>query len=323
MTSVLVTGGAGYIGSHTAKALKASGFEPIVLDNLFRGHRWAVQFGPLVEADIRDTAAVREAIRTHKVQAIIHFAALAYVGESVTHPGLYFSNNVEGLRSVLDAAAAEHVGSVVFSSSCATYGDPERVPVDEDCRQSPVSPYGETKLIGEHLLRWFEGACGIRSASLRYFNASGDDPDGQLGEDHDPETHLIPSAIFAALGRRPPLDLYGTDYPTRDGTAERDYVHVCDLASAHVKALKYLLEGGQSVALNLGSGHGSTVREVIAMIEAVSGRPVPHVDKPRRAGDAIALFAAADKALSVLDWQTGQSDLRTICETAWRWHSSR
>ncbi len=321
MRAVLVTGGAGYIGSHTAKALAAVGFEPVVLDNLFRGHRWAVQFGPFVESDIKDTETVRAVIRDHGVEAIVHFAALAYVGESVQKPGLYYSNNVEGLRSILDAAAAEGVDKVVFSSSCATYGDPERIPVDEGCRQSPVSPYGDTKLIGEQMLRWFDNGYGIRSAALRYFNAAGDDPDGMVGEDHDPETHLIPSAILAALGRRPPLDLFGTDYPTRDGTAERDYVHVCDLARAHVQAVRYLTDGGKTTALNLGSGTGSTVREVIAMVEAVSGLPVPLVEKPRRAGDATALFAAAGLAREVLDWRTEQSDLRYICETAWRWHS--
>jgi len=320
---VLVTGGAGYIGSHTAKALAAAGYEPVVLDSLFRGHRWAVMYGPLVEADIRNEEAVRAAIREYKARAIVHFAALAYVGESVGQPGLYFSNNVEGLRSVLDAATKEGVENIVFSSSCATYGDPERVPVDEACRQNPVSPYGDTKLIGEHLLRWFAMGRPLRSVALRYFNASGCDPDGQLGEDHDPETHLIPSAILAALGRRGPLDLYGTDYPTRDGTAERDYVHVCDLASAHVRAVAYLIGGGKSTALNLGSETGATVREVLRMVEEVSGRKVPVIERARRPGDAIALRACAKLAHSTLDWKPELSDLRTICETAWRWYCRR
>jgi len=318
---VLVTGGAGYIGSHTAKALAAAGHEPVVLDNLFRGHRWAVKYGPFVEADIRDELAVRTALREHKIESIIHFAALAYVGESVEQPGLYFSNNVEGLRSVLDAAMKEGVANIVFSSSCATYGDPERVPVDEECRQRPVSPYGDTKLVGEHLLKWFEMSGPIGSVALRYFNASGCDPDGEIGEDHDPETHLIPSAMLAAQGRRGPLELYGTDYPTRDGTAERDYIHVSDLAAAHVLAVGYLAGGGKSTALNLGSEKGATVREVLQAVEEVSARKVPYVERPRRAGDAIALRASAKLAHETLGWKPVMSDLRTICETAWNWYS--
>ncbi|MBC8063830.1 MAG: UDP-glucose 4-epimerase GalE [Chlorobia bacterium] len=323
MTSILVTGGAGYIGSHTAKALAESGYRPVVLDNLFRGHRSAVRYGPFVEADIRDSEAVRQTIRDHKIEAIVHFAALAYVGESVEQPGLYFSNNVEGFRTVLQMAAEEGVGKVVFSSSCTTYGNPDRVPIDESCPQSAVSPYGDTKLIGEGLLRWFEDAYGIRSVALRYFNAAGADPDGELGEDHDPETHLIPNAILAAMGRKPTLSLFGADYPTRDGTNERDYVHVADLASAHVASLQYLHDGGSSTAMNLGSETGSTVREVIAMVEAVSGQTVPVVEGPRRPGDAVALYASANMARSVLGWHPKHSDLKTICETAWQWHSGR
>lgn len=323
MSSILVTGGAGYIGSHTSKALSARGFQPIAFDNMFRGNRWAVKYGPLVEADIRDADAVRSAIQDHKIEAIVHFAALAYVGESVQDPGGYFSNNVEGLRNVLQVAAEEGVNKVVFSSSCATYGNPDSVPIKEDSKQSPVSPYGDTKLIGEHLLKWFGEGHGTKSVALRYFNASGADPDGELGEDHDPETHLIPAAILAAMGRRDPLDLYGTDYPTRDGTAERDYVHVSDLASAHVQAVKYLLDGGDSTALNLGSGTGNTVREVLATIESVSGKPVPYTEGPRRAGDAVALYASAEMAQELLGWKPAHSDLRHICATAWQWHSRR
>ncbi len=323
MSSILVTGGAGYIGSHTCKALLSNGFTPIAFDNMFRGNRWAVKYGPLIEADIRDGEAVRAAIREHKVEAIIHFAALAYVGESVQDPGGYFSNNVDGLRSVVQVAAEEGVDKVVFSSSCATYGNPESVPIKEDSKQDPVSPYGDTKLIGERLLKWFGEGCGTRSVALRYFNASGADPDGELGEEHDPETHLIPAAILAAMGRRGSMDLYGTDYPTRDGTAERDYVHVADLASAHVKSVQYLLDGGQSAAVNLGSGTGNTVREVLSMIESVGGQAVPYIEKPRRAGDAIALYAAADLARTLLNWEANHSDLQNICETAWRWHASR
>lgn len=323
MISILVTGGAGYIGSHTCKALAASGYQPVAFDSMFRGNRWAVKFGPLVEADIRDAEAVRAAIRGHQVEAIIHFAALAYVGESVQDPGSYFSVNVEGLRNVLQVAAEEGVDKVVFSSSCATYGNPESVPIREDAQQAPVSPYGDTKLIGERLLRWFGEGHGVRSVALRYFNASGADPDGELGEEHDPETHLIPAAMFAAMGKRDPLELYGTDYPTPDGTAIRDYIHVADLASAHVKAVQYLIGGGGSTALNLGSGRGYSVREVLAMIEQVSGKLVPYVEKARRAGDAIALYASADMARELLGWEPIHSDLRHICETAWRWHSSR
>lgn len=316
-----MTGGAGYIGSHTAKALAAEGFQPIVFDNLFRGHRWAVKYGPFVQGDIRDAEAIRAVLREHRIESIIHFAALAYVGESVEQPGLYFSNNVEGLRTVLQVASEEGVDKVVFSSSCTTYGNPERVPIDENFPQSAVSPYGDTKLIGEHLLRWFEDSSGIRSVALRYFNASGADPDGELGEDHDPETHLIPNAILAAMGRNPSLSLFGTDYPTRDGTNIRDYVHVSDLASAHVASLRHLMDRGASSAFNLGSETGSSVREVISMVESVSGKVVPVVEGPRRAGDAIALYASAKKAKSDLGWDPVHSDLRTICETAWRWHT--
>lgn len=323
MTSILVTGGAGYIGSHTCKALALAGFRPIAFDNLSRGNRWAVRYGPLVEGDIRNLEKVRSAIQDYRIEGIVHFAALAYVGESVHDPASYYSNNVEGLRTVLEVAAAEGVSKVVFSSSCATYGNPGSVPIVEESPLNPVSPYGDTKWIGERLLHWFEQAYGTRHFALRYFNAAGADPDGELGECHDPETHLIPSAILAALGKRDALELFGLDYPTRDGTAERDYVHVADLADAHVLALESLLSGADSAALNLGSGIGHTVREVLASIERISGMTVPVMERPRRAGDAIALYASASKANSMLGWTPKRSDLNEICTTAWKWHSNR
>lgn len=318
---VLVTGGAGYIGSHTAKALARAGFLPVVLDNLSTGHRWAVRWGALVEADLGDRAAVRAALEGYGVRAVIHFAAWAYVGESMRDPAGYFRNNVVHSLELLDAMRDAGVDVIVFSSSCATYGLPEVLPIPEDHPQRPVSPYGESKLVVERALQWYGQAYGLRWLALRYFNAAGADPEGELGEVHDPETHLIPRAILAALGQAGPLQVYGTDYPTPDGTAIRDYVHVADLAEAHVLGLRYLLDGGESTALNLGTGCGHSVREVVAAVERVGGRPVPLREAPRRPGDPPALVADARRARQVLGWQPRYSDLDAIVETAWRWHA--
>lgn len=320
---MLVTGGAGYIGSHTAKALKNRGFVPVTLDNLSRGNRDAVKFGPLVECDIADEAAVQGALRNYKIACILHFAAFAYVNESVQHPERYIRNNVSGMERLMTIAAAEGIDKFVFSSSCATYGNPESLPLTEDTPQRPVSPYGETKLIGEYMLRWAQAAHGMRHVALRYFNASGADLDGELGERHDPETHLIPNIVRAALGRSPQLNVFGSDFETRDGTAVRDYVHVCDLADAHVASVEYLLNGGDSVALNLGSGVGFTVLEVIREVERQSGRTVPFEFHPRRDGDAEQLYASNEKAQSVLGWRPKCSDLATICRTALAFETSR
>jgi UDP-arabinose 4-epimerase len=322
MTHVLVTGGAGYIGSHTCKELARRGYRPIVYDNLSEGHRWAVRYGPLVEGDLADTERLAAALRETGAQAVVHFAAFAYVGESMHDPQKYFRNNVSGTISLLDAMRSAGVRQIVFSSSCATYGYPERVPITEHQRQEPVNPYGASKLFVEQMLRWNAAAYGVRYAALRYFNAAGADRDGEIGEVHDPETHLIPLAIQAAQpgGRR--LQILGTDYPTPDGTAIRDYVHVTDLARAHLAALRYLEVGGESDAFNLGTGKGTSVRQVISAVEAATGRTVAREERPRRPGDPAVLVADSRHAASVLGWQTECSDLKTIVESACRWQQS-
>jgi UDP-glucose-4-epimerase GalE len=319
--SILVTGGAGYIGSHTAKMLAESGQSPVVLDNFAYGHDWAVKWGPLERGDLGDADFIKGVFSRHSIDAVIHFAAFAYVGESMTHPRKYFQNNTVNTLNLLDAMIDRGVTAFVFSSTCATYGVPTHVPIDETHLQTPVNPYGESKLMVEKILRWYGEAYGLKSVALRYFNAAGADPDGAIGEDHDPETHLIPLVIDAARGTRPPVGVFGTDYPTPDGTAIRDYIHVTDLATAHVGALDYLRKGGATTAINLGTGKGRSVREVIQTVEAVSGRRVPTVLSPRRAGDPPALVANPQKAKDVLGWSARYVDLRTIIEHAWKWHT--
>jgi UDP-arabinose 4-epimerase len=319
-TFVLVTGGAGYIGSHAAKALAARGHVPVTYDNLIYGHRWAVQSGPFVEGDLGDRNLLLETIGRYKISAVMHFAAFAYVGESVKQPEKYFNNNVTKSLTLLDAIVESGVQHVVFSSSCATYGTPDRVPIAEDAPQRPVNPYGETKLIVERALHWYAGAHDLAFAALRYFNAAGADLDGKLGEVHSPETHLIP-LVFQAIDGERPLEVYGEDYPTPDGSCVRDYIHVADLADAHVKALDYLLGGGASVAMNLGTGQGHSVKEVIGAAETVTGRKVPHTTVSRRAGDPAILVADASFAGKVLDWHPQRSDLDCIIRSAWKWHS--
>jgi UDP-arabinose 4-epimerase len=323
VSAVLVTGGAGYIGAHACKALAAAGYTPVTLDSLVHGHRSAVRFGPFVHGDVADERLVRRVLREHAIESVIHFAGYAYVGESMEKPAKYFQNNFGGTAALLAAMVAEHVRSIVFSSTCATYGVPEAVPIGEDHSQRPINPYGESKLFVERMLAWFAEAHGLRYAALRYFNAAGADADRMIGEDHEPETHLIPLAIDAALGERPPLRIFGTDYPTPDGTPIRDYVHVTDLAIAHVAALERL-EGGPSVLkLNLGTGRGHTVREVIRAIEAFGGCPVPIEEAPRRPGDPPALVAASDRAREALGWVPRHSDLHNIIATAWAWHVAK
>ncbi len=320
---VLVTGGAGYIGSHTAKALARSGYEPLVLDNFSAGHRWAVKWGPLVDGDLADTALLRELLATYKVEAAIHFAAHAYVGESVASPRKYFRNNVANTLNLLEALQDGGVRHIVFSSTCATYGVPETLPIREGQPQDPINPYGESKRLVERVLDWFGRAYGLGWMALRYFNAAGADPDGEIGEAHYPETHLIPIAIQCAIGQQPSMQIYGTDHPTPDGTAIRDYVHVSDLAEAHVLALRHLLDGGTSMALNLGTGKGHSVREVITAVESVSGRHVPFQEAAKRPGDPPILIADAKAAQQILGWQPKLSTLDTIVETSWRWHGAR
>jgi UDP-glucose-4-epimerase GalE len=317
--TVLVTGGAGYIGSHAAKALHRAGYRVVVYDNFSAGHRAAVKYGEAVEGDIGDVAAVRDALRRHDVSGVMHFAAVLDVGESVREPIRYYRTNVVGALSVLEAMAAESVRHFVFSSSCATYGEPIETPITETHPQKPINSYGETKLAVEHALPHVETAHGIHWVALRYFNAAGADPDGEIGEDHSPEIHLIPRAIEAATGGRG-LQVFGDDYPTPDGTCLRDYVHVTDLADAHVRALEAIVETGKSGAYNLGTGRPHSVREVIDTVERVAGRRVPWTLAPRRPGDPAVLFAAAQKAQAELHWTPRHGDLETIVRTAWDWH---
>ena len=321
--AVLVTGGAGYIGSHTCKALAAAGYLPVTLDSLVYGHEWAVRWGPLEHGDLADRALVEKLLHRHRIEAVLHFAAFAYVGESMSAPAKYFRNNVINSLGLLEALQAQGVRHVVFSSTCATYGVPENVPIDEAQPQRPVNPYGESKLFVERALHWHAAAHALGFVALRYFNAAGADPEGEIGEDHDPESHLIPLAIDAALGRGPALKIFGTDYATADGTAVRDYIHVSDLAAAHVTALDHLRRGGSSMALNLGTGEGHSVREVVAAVERATGSRVPFEEAPRRPGDPPALIAAPARARQVLGWQPQHSDLDTIVTTAARWHGSR
>ena len=319
--TILVTGGAGYVGSHACKALARAGYRPVAYDSLIRGHREAVRWGPLVQADLADAKRLIDTIKSFDVAAVLHFAAFAYVGESVEEPGLYFRNNVANTLTLLEALRTSAVRHIVFSSTCATYGVPERVPITESAPQRPVNPYGESKLMVERMLHWYGAAHGFTHAALRYFNAAGADPEGEIGEDHEPETHLIPLVLQAAMGQRARIDVLGTDYPTPDGTAVRDYIHVQDLADAHVRAVQLLLRGGLSITVNLGTGAGHSVREVIAAAERVTGRRVPRREAPRRFGDPPVLVADPSRARELLGWRATHSDLDTILKTAWAWHS--
>jgi len=320
---VLVTGGAGYIGSHTAKVLAGAGYVPVVFDNLSSGHRWAVQWGPLVEGDLADVGLIRRTLVQYNIEAVIHFAASAYVGESMAVPEKYFRNNVINTLNLLEAMLAVGVGNFIFSSSCATFGIPGRTPVPDDHPQRPVNPYGESKLFIEQVLGWYGKAHGFKSVALRYFNAAGADPEGNLGEDHSPETHLVPLAIGAALGRFPYLEVYGTDYDTPDGTAIRDYVHVMDLAEAHVLALRHLLDGCSDSAFNLGVGRGYSVREVVAAVANLVHARVPVRERPRRPGDPPVLVAESTRATEVLGWRPRYPQLDTIVASALSWHAAR
>jgi UDP-arabinose 4-epimerase len=314
--NILVTGGAGYIGSHTAKRLRSSGLTPIVYDNLVTGHAASVRWGPLVRGDILDTDHLARTIARYEPHAVIHFAASAYVGESVEDPSKYYTNNVAGTLSILEACRQAKIDKIIFSSSCATYGVPAVLPINESAPQDPINPYGRTKLIAEHMLRDYAAAYGLRFVALRYFNACGADPDGELGEWHDPETHLIPRALLAAAGRIPNLAVFGNDYETADGTCVRDYIHVTDLASAHVRALRYLREGGENLAVNLGTGSGSSIRDVLDTVARITKRQVPIEWHPRRPGDPAALYADATAARRILGFSTEYSDLDTIVRTA-------
>jgi UDP-glucose-4-epimerase GalE len=317
---VLVTGGAGYIGSHAMKELRRAGHQAVALDDLRLGHRAATLGAPLVEAAVHDRAAVEGALRTHRIDAVLHFAAYCYVGESVLQPGKYYANNVVGTLSLAEACIAAGVPAFVLSSTCATYGEPERIPIDEDTPQRPVNPYGRSKLMAEQLLCDLAAANPrFRPVFLRYFNAAGCDPEGELGEDHSPETHLIPNAINAALGRQKGLELFGDDYPTPDGTCVRDYIHVVDLASAHVLALEHAVDGGRQRAFNLGNGRGFSVEQVVDAVRRVSGADFEVVVRPRRPGDPPVLVAAAERARRELGWRPRLDDLDAIVRTAFEW----
>jgi len=316
---ILVTGGAGYVGSHACKAVARAGWAPVVVDNLSTGHRSAVRWGDLHELDIRATERLAALMKSIRPDAVLHFSGSAYVNESVAKPLDYFDNNVGGTLSLLRACVAAGVRRLVFSSTCAVYGSPEIVPIDESTATNPINPYGDSKLVCERLLRWTEGAHGLKWIALRYFNAAGADPDGDIGEMHDPETHLIPLALKAACGAGPVLSVYGDDYATPDGTAVRDYVHVSDLADAHVAALAFLVSGGESQHINLGSGHGHSVLDVTNEVERVTGRPVPLRRSPRRTGDAPRLLADVALARRQLGWNPRESGLERIVSTAWDW----
>lgn len=318
--NILVTGGAGYIGAQACKALARAGRRPVAYDNLAYGHAAAVKWGPLERGDILDRTRLNAVIEAYKPTGIMHFAAFAFVGESVIDPGRYYRNNVVGSLTLLEAARDHGINHFILSSTCATYGTPEQLPIVEDMPQRPINPYGASKLMVERMLADFSIAHDLRAMALRYFNAAGADPDNEIGELHDPETHLIPLALDAVSGRRPDITIFGTDYDTADGTCVRDYIHVADLADAHVKALQALEAGAPSDVFNLGNGRGFSVREVVAAVEHVTGLRVPVTRGPRRVGDPATLISSAAKARQTLSWEPQITRLEDIVRTAWAWH---
>lgn len=315
---VLVAGGAGYIGSHTCKALARAGHQPVVYDNLHTGHRWAVKWGAFEQGDLNDPARLDEVMRRHKPEAVINFAALAYVGESTQEPTRYYRNNVAGTIGLLEAMRAHGVASMVFSSTCATYGVPKLLPIAEDAAQQPISPYGRSKLMCEDILRDACAAHGLAAVALRYFNAAGADGEGELGEEHDPEPHLIPLVLQTAMGKRPHIAIFGTDYDTPDRTCIRDYIHVSDLATAHVAALG-ACQAGRFFACNLGTGTGASIDEVIGRARQITRRTIAAKKEARRPGDPPVLVADPTLARSVLKWTPQHSSLDNIISTAWLW----
>lgn len=324
--TVLVTGGAGYIGSHAVLALEAAGYQTVILDNLEYGHKELADRhlkAKLIVGDTTDRPLLDELFSTYNVAAVMHFAAYIAVGESVSEPAKYYRNNVYGTLNLLEAMIAANVKRLVFSSTCAIYGPPKTVPIPEDHPQNPISPYATSKLMVEKMLLDFQSAYGLQSVCFRYFNAAGADPQGRLGEDHNPETHLIPLVLFAALGKRESISIFGTDYDTRDGTCIRDYIHVSDLAAAHVKGAEYLLNGGETSFFNLGNGSGFTVKEVIEMARRVTGEEIKAVECDRRPGDPPSLVGTSDRAQKVLNWTPQYPDLENIITHAWQWHQKR
>ncbi len=317
---VLVAGGAGYIGSHTVKELLREGYEVIVFDNFSTGKKELLVGGELVEGDLMDKDSITRALRSKGIGAVLHFASLIQVGESYTNPLKYYTHNLTSSLNLLDAVLEAKIKAFIFSSSAAVYGIPLQIPIPENHPLNPVNPYGQTKVFVEKILEDYERAYGLKFISLRYFNAAGADPDGQLGEMHEPETHLIPNILLSLLGEKKSLELYGTDFPTEDGTAIRDYIHVTDLAKAHVLALRRLIESSRSEFINLGANKGYSVLEVIKKAEKVSGHKVPYKERPRRKGDVPVLLASREKAEKILGWTLSHSDIQTIIETAWNWH---
>ncbi len=317
--TALVTGGAGYIGSHCLLSLKEAGWDAVVIDNLSTGHKEAVLHGELIVGDIGDGGLLDEIFTTNTIDAVLHFAASVYVGESVRDPAKYYRNNTVNGLTLLEAMARHDVKNLVFSSTCAVYGVPERIPIDEDHPKNPISPYGYSKMVFERMATDFSRSSGIRPVFLRYFNATGADPEGRLGKDCEQEEQLVPLVLQTVLGKRDSLTIFGSDYPTADGTGVRDYVHVSDLASAHILALEYLANGGEPGAFNLGNGAGHSVRELIKTVEEVCGKPVNTIDGPRREGDPATLIGSSEKAFKTLGWSPKYADLKTIVETSYRW----
>ena len=322
MSNVLVTGGAGYIGSHACKALRAAGFTPVTYDNLVTGWKDAVKFGPFEQGELSDRARLDAVFAQYEPVAVMHFAALSQVGEAMSEPGRYWRNNVEGSLTLIEAACAAGCLNFVFSSTCATYGEHDNVVLDESTPQEPLNAYGASKRAVENILRDFEAAYGLKSVIFRYFNVAGADPEGEVGEHHRPETHLIPVMLEAIDGTRPALTIHGTDYDTPDGTCIRDYVHVMDLVDAHVLGLKWLKDGKDSRVFNLGTGDGFSVREVIDASRSVTNREVPHSEGPRRAGDATKLVSGSTRAAAELGWTPGRSTMPQMIADAWRWHQN-
>ena len=321
--AVLVLGGAGYIGSHTAYELIDNGVDVVIADNLETGHKEALHpKARFYQGDIRDRAFLDGLFEKEPIQGVIHFAANSLVGESMTNPLKYYDNNLCGTKVLLESMVAHGVDKIVFSSTAATYGEPERVPILEDDRTTPTNCYGQTKLAMEHMMSWVSKAHGLKYVALRYFNACGAHVSGQIGEAHDPETHLIPIILQVPLGQREAVSVFGDDYPTKDGTCIRDYIHVTDLAQAHILALDYLMKGGDNDVFNLGNGVGFTVQEVIDVARTVTGHPIPAKMAPRRAGDPAQLIASSEKAIKVLGWKPQYNDLNTIVASAWAWHKS-
>ncbi len=326
LPTVLVTGGAGYIGSHTVLALHSQGYEVIVLDNLVYGHAELIKTIPnvrLIIGDINDAVLLDRIFQTYNIQSVIHFAAYAYVGESVIHPAKYYRNNAMGTLTLLEAMVTANVKHIVFSSTCATYGMPNIIPIPENHPQSPINPYGMSKLIVEKILKDFDQAYGLKSVIFRYFNAAGADPLGRLGEDHEPETHLIPLILMAALGKEEYITIFGTDYATPDGTCIRDYIHVSDLADAHVLGIKYLMENNDSNIFNLGNSQGFSILQVIEMVKKVTGKDIAIKVSDRRAGDPAILVGSSNKAKQILGWNPRYSSLETMITHAWQWHKKR